>query len=1529
MFTVRNTWQKKLLSFLLALMFTAGIALPAGLAPPALAADELTQALEQPVLLVTGMDIIGGGYTASSVSNERSYTLAELQNLGITDTRYYSSLNSAGTKRIYMGEGADAASLLALSDYTADTGGELTFFASDGYTVKFDSAVPLNEGRQYFPNLGMAEGEDEGAEAVGTLLAWQSGYVTAPGVPETMAAERPMRLLAGQTDLTNVNNSLFNQQLRTIQAGDAVAEAAINILDTDYTRAEILMMPRAERAYGSTTVRGVPLSVLLNGLSDSAVIEFHTADDYDVAATGMTKAELIAANALLVYETLTDSVWTGYYRAQAQTGTYPAYFRLYADGLTAAHAIDAVSERPVEASAYKHMDYDGAPYHIDAITGATLTVEGPGVVASVPITVEYLEKTTEDNIHKGVYSDSRGSGSVAFSYEGVTLQSILDGQVNSIVERLDDSVVVVFKNRWREEMGRISYADILSADTPLIMAYGTASADETSIPPRPFVFNMGAGESAALGNGDGPLKLVYDQDEFPGLAAKSAKFYSVAYLYIEEGTPPPGFKHTTATNEAYSNKLNTEYIVTFTGDALGREVNYTVAELEAMVEYEDGAPAPGGKGHRDNYNLSNTTYWYVNEYEGVKVWDLLVGMGVDPAKYANDEDTLVSFSSWDNYLISAQFSMYQLANPGLFYFYEKSPLDIGTDRPTKEQLATAEYQPDNREGDGWVLDDNGYPVKKGYPVLLAYGLNGYPYVRNPGMNGYMSGLGNSGGPMRVIYGKTDGLNRSNPDAEENYAYFFNNGSQQLQRVQEVYVGNPLRYSTHLENPLEAYQAMKDQSAALTVEVVSAGVTTPYTFSLAELESILYGEGVSKRDRDTEGRQEKGYYTTRIAGTNPIHELYEGINLEYLLTEYIGLQGTLGTVEMYSGDGAAPESIYSLADIGEKGYNAGRGTEGLGMMVAFAKNGFPLVDGPNSTANPNPGYVHNDPLDNNKGIRNGVGPLHFVRPQTADERVSNTVNGTTGDAKTLVENLTRIVVNLDPDPYAHTGAANEEYANQELQFNGAIAFASGVNLPVGVLETMQKYMVTDTYTVDGVTNTYRGLDLFRLLNDKSVGASALMDEITVANGEGQSKSLTVADLTGVGKKVILAYGMAGAVDTSDAAPLTTDTGGPIRLVIDGGDGDDCISGVTEISVSAASLDGWKHTSGNFAEYATDTLEISGQNLKSNKTYTVAEIEDMDNILVFDQYQVGGPTWVQGIDLYKLLQNIGFAGDLDTSAFTANSIDNYPITFTGAQLKDGINGKPILVAYGMGTSQTNGLPLVPLETSPGYDPNVFNSSGPLRLIVHDNTGWCVKWLTKITVGASGGTEEPVDELDFNIYGLSGGTVSYDIRGLKNSSDFDGKAVETYSYASSGNTVTDTVRGAYLYDILKANGVSDASTVTVNTTDSFESSGRGDDYCDITMAEIKDMKYFVAYDAGSDADSMAAIADVRNEITATVRIYRNYSDPPARYNRMTDIKGVTVAGFAFNLYPGGVDGVPQASVRAVVADEAGGIWLGTNGA
>jgi len=1239
----------------------------------------------------------------------------------------------------------------------------------------------------------------------------------------------------------------------------------------------------------------------------------------------MSKSNLIAKNAILAYETLEGSTWQGIYSTAKGSAPNPSgvgYFTLYADGITPGKMIDIIGATPAAPSPYKHITNGGkggptpsSPYNLDAITSATLTIEGPGVVNSVPITIRELESTKDSNIYRGVYTDVRSGASTDRMYEGIKVLSILDGLINPNVMPLDDNVEVVFKNRWRQEVGRMSYNEIRTASAtslPVILAYGTADVYETNI--SPFVFNMGSGMDPVLGNEDGPIKLVYDQSatwiDIDMTLDKS--FESVAYMYIEEGGGTPGFKHIDASDPAYDNVANTEFILTFMGEELGREVNYTVKELEKMAGTDTTLV------HTDEYSLSNTTYWYVNEYEGIILWELLKKMGLDSSK-ASDDTTLVSFSSWDNYQISAQFSLYQLAHPELFYFYEKSPLDMGTDRPTKAQLATEDYQPGNQKDDTdetWTVDDNGYPVKKGYPVLLAYGVNSYPYVREPGMDGYKSGLGNSGGPMRLIYGKTDGLNRSEPSALENYAYFFNNGSQQLQKVQEVYVGDPIRYSTHIENPDSAYQDMKDTPDALTIEVDIDGSTQTRTFTLAELESILYGQGVTKSAREDKNynRQEKGYYAYKTYNSDITEDLFEGVGLDYLLTEVVGLQGILGSVELYSGSNATPSATYDLSKISERGFNSERGTSDLGMMVAFAKNGYPLVSGGSGTS----GYVSKD-LFTEKDIKNNGGPLQFVRAQTASERDAGIV-AETGDTLSSVTNLTKIVIYLEADPYAHVGAGNETYAAQEILFSGAVAKAEGVNLTVEALETKQRYMVTDTYTVGGATDTYRGLDLYRLLGDKDIGASSLMDEITVTNGSGDSTTLSYTQLTAAGKKVILAYG-SGAVDSE--TPLNTTAGGPMRLIIDGGTSLVCITNVTEISVHAAEITSWKHEGPIYSQYANYALEISGQNLAYNKTFTAAELEAMDNIILQDVYKVGSNDIVaQGVDLYKLLQNIGFANGLTSSEFTAYASDGFSIQFNSSLLANGINGKPIIIAFGQGTTAGNGLPLVPDSTSPGYSNIAVNDCGPLRLMVHDNSGWAVKYLSKIVVGAAGGNPDPALNKDFNIYGLKSGLVAYDIRTLKNLPDGMGAKTETFTY-TSGGSVTDTVKGAYLYDLLKANGVSDAATVTVNTTDGYETSQA--DYRGIPMSDIKDQKYFVAYDVGTDkvedADKSGAVA--------TVRIYRNFNDGSNWRNRLTNIKGVTVTDFDFNIIPGGVNGMPQASVRAVVEDSAGGLWVGTNGA
>ena len=53
------------------------------------------------------------------------------------------------------------------------------------------------------------------------------------------------------------------------------------------------------------------------------------------------------------------------------------------------------------SSPFKHLnnggitDSDTLPYNVDAITGATLTVEGPGVVTSTPLSVRELESRSD------------------------------------------------------------------------------------------------------------------------------------------------------------------------------------------------------------------------------------------------------------------------------------------------------------------------------------------------------------------------------------------------------------------------------------------------------------------------------------------------------------------------------------------------------------------------------------------------------------------------------------------------------------------------------------------------------------------------------------------------------------------------------------------------------------------------------------------------------------------------------------------------------------------------------------------------------------------------------------------------------------------------------------------------------------------------------------------------------------------------------------------------------------------------------
>ena len=70
-----------------------------------------------------------------------------------------------------------------------------------------------------------------------------------------------------------------------------------------------------------------------------------------------------------------------------------------------AGVIDFVTSR------FKHITNGGVtedenlPYNIDAITGATMTVEGPAIVTSIPLSVRELENRSE-GFFRGIYTDS-------------------------------------------------------------------------------------------------------------------------------------------------------------------------------------------------------------------------------------------------------------------------------------------------------------------------------------------------------------------------------------------------------------------------------------------------------------------------------------------------------------------------------------------------------------------------------------------------------------------------------------------------------------------------------------------------------------------------------------------------------------------------------------------------------------------------------------------------------------------------------------------------------------------------------------------------------------------------------------------------------------------------------------------------------------------------------------------------------------------------------------------------------------------
>ena len=994
-------------------------------------------------------------------------------------------------------------------------------------------------------------------------------------------------------------------------------------------------------------------------------------------------------------------------------------------------------------SQFKHITNGGItedenlPYNIDAITGATMTVEGPAIVTSIPLSVRELENRSE-GFFRGIYTDSKGT----FAYEGMDLYYLLHNMTegDNGIKMTDTAYKVVLKSSSRLDVAQFTLEEVIRAHeegNPILLACGMGTTDGSVI--APFVFDAvnenehSLGYKEELDNDDGCIRLVYDLEEY-GSNADYTTFANVAYVYVCEEFEP-GFKHTTAENESFNSSRYNDYIISFRGSALGRELNFTLRDLEAMVSYdENGEVIPGGVGYSDHYSLANTTYWYVNEYEGLDLYKMLLYLGMDDAEtmgLAAARTTLVKFIAADGMAAAETFSVDTLSWPDAFGFYEKNAADLGDGK----------YQPSNAD-----------LVRTGYPVLMAYGVNNYPYTIHKTDDAYLSGLNNSGGPIRVVFGKTQ--------------YYHANGSNQVQYLKDVVVGEDILYSTHTYTDDADHKALSQNVLNVTVYSESGQTLLEREMTVADVENVIYGA-------DVPGNQKKAAHIKDSYEVGAEVGRYEGVDLNYLLMNILGLPGTNGTITFSNGE---EELTLTIAELFAEGYNTQLGRDGMKSVLAFAKNGAPLVADASSA-----GYVEDvalkpyldtDPA--RYSVDNSGGPLQVIIPSSDKEQC---------DAKVL-SNVTSITVNLIPDSYAHIETPYADLASSTIRFYGEGLDEETV-FAVEQLESMQTKVQTLDYSVlnnkgNMSQQRYRGLAIYDLF--AQIGIKSNAGDVIVYAADGSSVTFSLSRLKkqdylnhvtgGEGLYALLAFG-AGSVeaDAMTGIPLVREkedagyddtvgnNGGPLKLVIPQENAEDinsslCVKDVVAVEVTANQIDTWGHRMSDiyseFLDYEM-TLTIKNDDSEWSHNFTVGQLEMLEELIVRDEYSVLDIGTCEGIDIWKFIQLI--AGDVpgvdDPVSVTVYASDGYKndllSVFFREGLANGVSGdtgdpKKLIIAYAL-----NGYPLVDEESHEGYTGLAGNSSGPLRVVAETNQGASVKLFNKlvVTISGSGPIEITVDE------------------------------------------------------------------------------------------------------------------------------------------------------------------------------------------
>ena len=547
---------------------------------------------------------------------------------------------------------------------------------------------------------------------------------------------------------------------------------------------------------------------------------------------------------------------------------------------------ESTLDNPAIKSTYKHIDYTGAPYNVDAISSATFTVEGPAVEGYRAISLRQIEEDTKGQRIVTTFEKIKNK-IVKNTYEGMNVKHLID----NYVKVKPNAGNIVFKNKSRQP---ILTVPISEADKYTV-SYGINGV--------PLVYlDTDVGFKPDKYNDNGCFKLIYKQE------SKDAKeFSNVAYMYIEEKDAKNIYEHTYS---PYNDTKYTDYEIVIHGNKMNKEVRYKVSDLEAMKDIQLDM----------EYSLSNSEYfWYYNKYKGVTLWELLLKAGIDPNI---DESTSIQFIAADNYNF-APMTIKEIKDNSLYGYYEKQAMD---------------------KGDGSFDGNQVKPLNSGMPVLLAYGFNGYPYVTRPTDSGYNAGLGNDGGPLRIIFGKTN--------------YNDTNGSNQVQFLKEIIIGGGKSISTDIKSSIEGKANHKDVTAGDSwshnqngydeyldkpaLRITGSQIKQPVTLTLRQVEEM------------------KQYAIRDIYTGDGIRE-FEGVVLWDMISKAVELKDGVKSPSIRVFSGENYNQILRSMDQVINGSVNSKG-ELKKILLAYAVDGYPLVPNEGST-----GYINN----------NAYGPLRLV------------------------------------------------------------------------------------------------------------------------------------------------------------------------------------------------------------------------------------------------------------------------------------------------------------------------------------------------------------------------------------------------------------------------------------------------------------------------------------------------------------------------------------------------------------------------